>query len=355
MTNILLDCERMRYEHTGLYHFCLQLGKAIERNIDKHNERLTVYAPPAVENLFDNNTALLQQQSSHKFIFPATTKYDVWHGTFQSSNYAPTSRKLKKVLTIHDLNFLYEHTPDKKRIRKSLRKIQEHINNADHICTISAYVKADVLKHLTVAGKPVSVIYNGCNINKHQKVSTPQMMPPSPFIFTIGTIMEKKNFHVLPVLLKDNDYQLIIAGVVQDVHYVEKIKKSAAAIGVSDRLIFTGTISENDKQWYLENCMAFAFPSVAEGFGLPVIEAMAFGKPVFLSNATSLPEIGGDVAYYFNSFEAEQMQHVFTEGLQHYHTTQQQQKIIERAALFSWDEAASKYLSIYSSLVNGIN
>ena len=92
------------------------------------------------------------------------------------------------------------------------------------------------------------------------------------------------------------------------------------------------------------------FPSIGEGFGLPVIEAMWFGKPVFLSTATCLPEIGGEAAYYFESFDPDDMQAVFEKGMQHYCQTQPQELIKQRAASFSWDKAAKEYTEIYRQL-----
>ena len=73
----------------------------------------------------------------------------------------------------------------------------------------------------------------------------------------------------------------MIAGVTHQPWYQRKIEEEAKRLGVTERVIFTGAISENDKYWYYQNCTAFVFPSIAEGFGLPVIEAMYFGKPVF--------------------------------------------------------------------------
>ncbi len=90
--------------------------------------------------------------------------------------------------------------------------------------------------------------------------------------------------------------------------------------------------------------------SIAEGFGLPVIEAMAFGKPVFLSTATSLPEIGGDAAFYFQSFDADDVQEAFKKGMNYYNTVNPVLAIMNRAASFNWDNAAKKYLSVYRSL-----
>jgi hypothetical protein len=71
---------------------------------------------------------------------------------------------------------------------------------------------------------------------------------------------------------------------------------------------------------------------------------MHYGKPVFISTKTCLPEIGGDVAYYFHSFESETMRKILAEGMQHYQLTQPQQLIKERAAFFSWPKAAQQYM-----------
>ena len=92
-------------------------------------------------------------------------------------------------------------------------------------------------------------------------------------------------------------------------------------------------------------------PSLAEGFGAPVVEAMKFGKPLFLSNLTSLPEIGGDVAFYFNSFEPSHMHKVFAEGISQYQQNGRVNKIIERGNKFDWEEKAEEYLDVYRSMI----
>jgi glycosyltransferase involved in cell wall biosynthesis len=262
----------------------------------------------------------------------------------------PINNKIKKVVTVHDLNFLYENSDRPEKIKKSLNKIQKQINVADQVCAISKYVSADIKKHFDLHGKSIEVIYNGCDISNKENLHPPKFFPDRSFIFSIGTIMTKKNFHVLPALLRKNDMLLIIAGVTIQKDYERKIKEQANKNGVLDRLVVTGSISENDKKWYLKNCEAFMFPSIAEGFGLPVLEAMAFGKPVFLSTATSLPEIGGDVAYYFQSFDADEMQQTFHKAMEHYHQHQPQSAIIQRVHQFSWNKAAEKYLEIYREL-----
>jgi glycosyltransferase involved in cell wall biosynthesis len=152
-------------------------------------------------------------------------------------------------------------------------------------------------------------------------------------------------------MLKETDFDLIIAGE-KNSSYAQEILEEAAKLGISKRVILPGSVSEDEKMWLYQHCEAFLFPSIAEGFGLPVIEAMSFGKPVFLSPYTSLPEVGGPHAYYFSDFEAPHMIEVLTKGLEDYRLIPQRKTDIQQwAAKFSWDVAAREYLQIYSSLM----
>jgi glycosyltransferase involved in cell wall biosynthesis len=348
LNHILFDCERMKYPNTGLYEFCLQLGNALREEIAE--EKLSFYLPEKQKTVFGENESVLIQKSLHKFFLPCLKGINIWHSTFQGTMYYPFAKNLKVVLTVHDLNFLYEENVIEIEKEKHLKRLQTKIDRADYIVAISQFVMNDLKKHLYVENKQMSVIYNGCSINTLTTVLPNEVKVKNRFLFTIGTIATKKNFHVLPPLLLNNSFSLVIAGVVVDELYKKRIIAEAEKFGVADRLIFTGAISENDKNWYLKNCLAFVFPSIAEGFGLPVIEAMYFGKLVILSRATSLPEIGSDCAYYFEDFEPQNMQQVFARSLVHYENLPSQQRIKERAVSFSWTNAAKDYLKIYKGL-----
>ncbi|KAI9429020.1 hypothetical protein F5148DRAFT_1296643, partial [Russula earlei] len=235
---------------------------------------------------------------------------------------------------------------------KYLKQLQKKIEQADHVVAISRYVLDDVQQYINLDNKPATVIYNGCNITGSlTDIQPPVQLPQQPFLYTIGTITHKKNFHVLPALLAKNNYTLVISGIVQSEEYKQTIIEEAKKWGVENRVLFTGSINENDKYWYYQHCAAFVFPSLAEGFGLPVIEAMHFGRPVILSTLTSLPEVGGEAAYYFQNFEPAHMQQVLANSLQHYNDTPHMATLIqERAALFNWEDTARQYLDIYRSL-----
>ena len=347
--DILVDCERMKYPFTGLYYYSLHLKKhLLLANKDK---KICFYVRDINKDLFEGD-CVFKQHTLHKFLMPSLKKFSVWHSTYQNTMYYPWRQKIKIVFTVHDLNFLYdEKKPDWKK-KRYLAQVAAKIDRADHIVAISNFVLEDVKKHINIEGKKCSVIYNGCNIEEITTPQKPSYKPSAPFLFTVGTIVDKKNFHVLPCLLLNNDWQLLISGVTNSEEYKTRIIEEAKKLGVQDRVIFTGPVSENDKQWYLKNCEAFVFPSISEGFGLPVIEAMYFGKPVILSTHTSLPEIGGTAAFYFQNFEAEHMQQVLQSALKDY-SAARSAEIKKRALVFDWKNAAEQYLDVYDSLIKG--
>ena len=351
MMKIALDCERMKYAHTGLFEYCLQLGKALKK-LKASDDEISYYLSPALQQHFEPDDNFINQNSLQKFIFPKIDNIDIWHTTYQLSRYIPKSKRIKRVLTIHDLNFLHEEKSDAK-VKKYLHKHQKNIDACDHIVAISQFTKKEVLQYLNIGNKPITVIYNGCAEPIPTAVGhKPLYQPEKPFLFALGTVNPKKNFHVLIPLLENNDYELVIAGK-PDSGYVTKIMEEAEKHGLSSRVKVIGAIDEIDKSWYYKNCTAFLFPSIAEGFGIPPIEAMKFGKPVFLSTSTSLPEIGGAVAYYFKDFEPISMQTEFAKGMEHYKNNQPADEIKKHAQQFNWEDSAKSYLAIYRNTLNG--
>ena len=199
------------------------------------------------------------------------------------------------------------------------------------------------------AGIREEVIYNGVRVEEVKGSSNET--GEKPYLFSIG-LHPKKNYVVaLPILVSNPGYQWIIAGA-DDKGYQAELEKAAAKQGVADRLKFTGTVTEAEKWRLYQHCSALLFPSLSEGFGLPVLEAMSFGKPVFLSDRTSLPEIGGEAAYYFKNFAEEHIQQVFFEGMEDYkNDPEKPQQLKNRAATFTWDNAAKDYLKFYQSIL----
>jgi glycosyltransferase involved in cell wall biosynthesis len=352
MNKIIFDCERMKYENTGLYHYCLNLGVHLRKFVEKESEELNYYCPVQTAHLFGKSQNHIIQNELHKFRLPDLNKYKIWHATYQDSYYIPfRNKKIKVVLSIHDLNFLYDTSKSQRKKEKYLNRLQMLVDRADVIICISEYSKKDVTFNCNLKNKPVHVIYNGTNTLTEPQLLTQSYRPEKPFIFSLGTIVPKKNFHsLLPLVAKHLDMELVIAGRIDDVGYYQSILDTARAMGVSKKIKMVGPVSECEKSWYFNNCHAFAFPSIAEGFGLPVAEAMSVGKPLFLSGATALPEIGGNVAFYFENFSADHMNETFATGMKTYKLFKMQDKIMEKGREYNWDIAAREYWKIYRSL-----
>lgn len=351
MPRIIFDCERMKYPDTGLYHYCLNLGRYLEKNIQLGREELFFFTPFWEQEWSLRRGNHLTQNPIQKFIMPPMRGYDIWHSTYQNTHYMPMrNRRIKVVLSIHDLNFMYDEKKSPAKKAKYLRYMQGLINRADRLICISEFCKKDVMNHCDTGGKDLTVIHNGTNMLDTPGLTERSYKPKKPFLFSIGVVHRKKNYHVLLPLLQRNALELVIAGKFEDNDYLSLLKRKSRELGVEDNLHLLGPVSEHEKAWYFNHCDAFAFPSVSEGFGLPVVEAMSCGKPLFLSDRTALPEIGGDVSFYFRDFQPDHMDEVFHIGMSRYANEDFQRRIRERSLQFNWHKSARKYLEVYRSL-----
>lgn len=352
MPTVALEMERLRNPYSGLGQYCLQLGRAFAAGQPAAGLGFACLLPAERKGEFGHAMAYKSVKSWHKIIGPSFGE-SLWHCMHQDSEYMPRSRKTPLAITIHDLNFL--DRPDYSEAKKShkLAVIQRKIDRAKGLVYISEYVQRWVRQHLNVpAGMVEQVIYNGGSIQL--QVSSDKFQVASdkaPFLFSIG-IHPKKNYHVLmPILATFKEYRWVIAGP-DSRGYRAKIEQEAARFGVLDRIEFCGPVGDEAKNEYYQHCAALLFPSLSEGFGLPVIEAMSFGKPVFLSNRTSLPEIGGEEAYYFNDFEPNTLTEAFANGMKQFENNPgKAQRMKSWAAQFTWEKSASQYIEFYQKVL----
>ena len=350
MKQVLVDMHRLKHNpYNGLYSVCINLGKALSA-LDPAGMELNYYLPEKDFGIFGAAAKYTKHRSIDKFYQFGTGKYDLWHITTQLSWYRPFNRRTKVVYTLYDFSYLIEDAGNTKRNQRLLKQTQERVDNADYITGISQFVIDEAAKYLDLGNKPARAIQLGCTVSEFPGFDSPKYRPAKPFLFTIGLVQPRKNFHVLPPLLVGNEYELIIAGL-NNYEYGQEVVAAAKKFGVEDRVKLIGPATEEEKYWYYKNCTAFLFPSYAEGFGLPVIEAMYHGKPVFSSDKTSLPEVGGDAAYYFRNFEPEHMRKVFEDGMRDYILNDPSQKIKQQAVKFSWANCAAEYIDVYKQLL----
>lgn len=356
MSTVILDCDLMKFPNSGLFHYCKNLGESVSTDtIGSGDASLMMYVPESARLAFDaGKMRTIIEQAWHRLWKPFLLDCRVWHAPFQSGRMVPNRnlfRHINTVLTIHDLNVLHEGKPEEEQ-RKNIDHVQKMIDQSDAVVCISEFTKGDVERHCNLGRKKLRVIPNGINPLAAPVASSLTYRPARPFLFGIGYVNRKKNYRTLVELLRRLDgWEVVISGRLDEPEYIAEIQEEVARLGLGDRFHITGPITEEEKSWYMNHCEAFVHPSLAEGFGLPVLEAMSVGKPVFLSNRTSLPEIGGDAAFYFRDFSAGHMERVIREGLEEFRTKNMEANVRKHAHSFSWERTAQEYAKIYSSLL----
>ncbi|SDR66348.1 glycosyltransferase family 1 protein [Gramella sp. MAR_2010_147] len=349
---IFLESHHLKNQCTGFGQFNYWL-------IKKLSEQNTDYK--LIANV-KNRSYLkdFEEVSFHKY-YPFTRykqfynrkKYDLWHSLNQNTKIEP-QRELPYLLTIHDVILMEQNEVE--RSDKSWIHINDKISRSHAISYISKYAKETTNKYFDIPENvKQEVIYNGNPVQAINPIKNLNVSIDSskPFLFSIGQFMERKNFHVLVAMIeKLKNFNLVLAGN-KDKAYGEFVQQEIEKHHLQNRIFLVGKISEEEKHYYLQNCAAFVFPSLFEGFGLPPIEAMAYGKPVFLAKKTSLPEIGGDEAFYWDRFEPEYMADIFEKGMSRFeeNKTDYQNNLKKRANSFDWNHTAAKYLKLYDQIL----
>lgn len=347
---LLIDLSILKNINCGLGQIALNYARFYEKTYFRTSAGFDLFllVPSAMVGKFGNEVQYVKSNWCRKHLPFFSKRVDVWHSIHQLSRYRPYGKKTNIILTVHDFNFWYEK--DGVKADRYLKKIQARINRANIIICISEFAKKETIRFSTLNGKPIKVIYNGVENFVGSLAEQPAKLPGSrPFFFSIGQIKEKKNFHVLIPLMKYfPDYDLIIAG--QDNgQYASFIKNEIDRCGVNN-VSLIGEVNHAERVWLYKNCTAFFFPSLLEGFGLPVIEALLFGKPVFSSKETSLQEIGGDRVFFWNNFDTEYMFQVVNDNLESFYENNENSQLNKEYALqFSYEKHLQAYDEIYKA------
>ncbi|MDD5527988.1 MAG: glycosyltransferase family 1 protein [Patescibacteria group bacterium] len=278
-------------------------------------------------------------------------------------NFAALSKQTRHILTVHDLSFLI--TPDFFSARKNfwhkVLNVRKMMADADVIAAISENTKQDIIRLTGINADKIKVIYDGVSADFHPIDKTDEKLIaiknkynlPDKFILYLGTIEPRKNIIGLIKAFEQvaenpalQGYQLVIAGsggwknssVFQAVNNSE----------FKDRINLVGYLENSEKAYYYNLCSIFCYPSFYEGFGLPVLEAMACGAPVITSDISSLPEVAGDAALLINPADINSISRAIIalagdEKLREIYSV----RGVERAKLFSWRGSAQRYAELF--------
>lgn len=364
MPSVVVDLTRLKKLHCGLGQFALHLGGALAEYAPADLQATFLVPRSAAELIPTAGTphrttrsrwwqkeVIRRRLRSLQRLTPGFPRGHLWHTIDHLSSYGPIDDRTPVVLTIHDLNFPPQRTSA--QIRESYRKLQARIDRATILTTGSHFAAAQIREQLDVGNKELRVIYHGLCVRPQSEAPRPAFAPDGPFLFSIGEFRPLKNFHVLVEFLQrlPRQLRLVIAGN-RATPYGEEVAAQVQRAGLSERILMPGVVNDAERHWLYQHCAAFVFPSLGEGFGLPAIEAMSFGKPVFLAHATSLPEVGGPLAFYWHDGDPQTMCDVYEQGMALVAAdATYSDRLRAHAARFTWPAAAREYLTLYQEVL----
>ncbi len=284
-----------------------------------------------------------------------TSKYDLyWEPNFIPLN---NLKARKTVTSVHDFSFiLYKEYHPKERIEYFEKYFFNNIVRSDMIITGSEFSKKEILERLDFQENQVRVIYHGIDHHLFKIQNDPKvdLDLPKKFILSVGSIEPRKNliglikaYNQLSKEIKE-EYHLVLVGFKgwNNKEIMEIINQN------KEYIHYLGYISDKELVNVYNLASLFVYPSFYEGFGLPVLEAMACGTPVITSNVSSLPEVGGDAAvycdpYYINDIKNKIKLVLSDEILQRYMV----EKGLKRAKLFSWEKTAQEHIKVFEEVL----
>lgn len=326
------DAKRAFQNKTGLGNYSRTLLSSLNEYFEQHQY---VLFTPKKTPLFNTNdmplakvitpawqpAKLLSSVWRSKWITHDLLKagLHVYHGL---SNEIPAGMQktgIPSVVTIHDL--IFEHYPqqyDKGEVLVYRKKFRYACKNAHAIIATSLHTKKDIIDIYNIPPEKIHVCYQSCNQAYSQKLSPAQLLQiqkqynlPETYFLYVGSIIERKNLLLLCQALKLLKTKLSIPLVVvgEGKAYKEKVKQWLMKHDLLDQVIFlSDTATAKASPEYqngahfpaiYQNALALIYPSMYEGFGIPVLEALTSGIPVVTARSSSLPEVGGDAALYF--------------------------------------------------------
>jgi len=362
--NIGIDC-RMHKE-SGIGRYIENLVLNLNEIDSKNNYYLFV---------LDSKNFSLKLNSNFKII-EAPFK---WHGLEEQTKFLNLLNSLKLdlfhsphpnmpyfynkpfVITIHDLTMLNEKTGRASTyiypiyfLKWLVFKLMLSwaVSKSKKIITVSEFIKKQIVSEFKVVEDKIEVIYNGVsesiyNIEDKKLIDSvkTKLNISKPFLFYLGNAYPHKNLENLilafELLNKDSSLQLVLAG--KEDYFYQRLKET---YGNLKNVIFGGFVTDEEASALYTSCEAFVYPSISEGFGIQILEALKVGSKVICSDNSSFPEIASKYAFYFNPFDIQDMKLKILNGL-NLSNKSFKYELGNYLDKFSWKNSAQKHYEIY--------
>jgi glycosyltransferase involved in cell wall biosynthesis len=267
---------------------------------------------------------------------------------------SPISKKTQKITVIHDL--AYHHFPKffslKTRLWYKIINPQKEIKESSKIIAVSHFTKKDLINTYKIDPSKILVIHEGVNKIIDNKQKNLQNLPLEYFLF-LSTLEPRKNLNMLIKAFSQfkkqnkNDIKLVIAG--KENKKIFNHARSVAECADKD-IILTGFVNEKEKASLFTHAKAFIYPSIFEGFGIPLLEAMKHKTPIITSLTSSMPEVAGDAAIFIDPYDQNSLAKAMEEILVLETRKMLKAKMEQQIKKFSWEKCARGTMELFISL-----
>ncbi len=380
--NIGFDAKRAYQNSTGLGQYSRTLIASLAYFYPQNNYYLFA---PTITTAF-NSTGYKNVYPVSPVHFPSSVLKSLWRGNWVKKDllrnniniYHGLSHEIpsgisktgiKTVVTIHDL--IFERYPGQYNpadIFIYRKKFKYACKNADMVIAISKQTKQDIIEYYKIPEEKITVCYQSCNPVFSEKISDEKKVAvralynlPENFYLYVGSVIERKNLLLICKALKQMESSIPLIVIGNGGTYKTEVQKYIAANSLEKKVIFLSDTaaaiasgafaSAEDFPAIYQMASAMIYPSIFEGFGIPVLEAMCSRLPVITSNVSCLPETGGNAALYVNPADenemAAAMQSVVNDTVLR---TNMIQKGITQALNFTQQKCAEAVMNVYKSL-----
>ncbi len=356
-------------QRTGTENYSYHLLKALAK-IDKKNTYIVYIRPSVQYNAKDWPDNYKFQPLNFKFLWTQVglalqTFKDDLDVLFVPAHTLPVIKRpgLKTVITVHDLGS--EYLPQMHQLKQQLylSYMQRYqLKSASKIIAVSKATKKDLVKRLGIEDKKIEVVYEGYNENlksQNSKLKTDTLvnslryynLQPKTYYLFVGTVQPRKNLERLIIAFAKSQYSNSLVIVGQKGWMSDQIYGLPKSLGIEKRVKFLGYVPDKDMQALYKGAIALTFPSLFEGFGLPILEAQACGCPVITSNVSSMPEVAGKGAIYVNPYSVDDIVKGMVKSQMANVKSQMVKAGYENVKRFSWEKCAVQTLDVLEQVL----
>lgn len=333
-------------EYLLAYYSLKQKGENMPGPTKANFKKMIVKAP---DRVFPGRDFFIDQIALPGFF--KKNHIDVFHRT--SGYTMPRDKNVYQILTVHDLRTI---TIGDQYSAQNIANYKKTLLSVNLVVVVSECTKRDLIEHMGMNERKIKVVYLGADA-RYKPASESEVKKvklkfniDEPFLLSIGSVPRKNIDGIIRGFAgsKVTDKFKLVLGCKND---LEKYKSLAEELGVTSRVIFAKNIPDDDIVSLYTGCHSFVFPSLYEGFGLPILEAMHCGAPVITSKMSACPEVAGDAGILVDPNNINEISSAINDICQN---TVLRESLIQkgygRTKLFSWDKFATEMVNIYNRL-----